>query len=109
MVSPPNVLFGQNQLILKRVDGQPFSVVSFSAAAAHITNLKLTLIGSRQYSPVIYNETILLSYTTRSNIELNWPGIDTLTFNATGGTNYPAHSGVCGNCHFAVDDLRLRL
>jgi hypothetical protein len=109
MVSPPNVLFSQNQMTVKRSDGQPFSVVSFSAASAFVTDLKLTIVGSRQYSPVLFNETVFLKIDTRSIVDLNWSGIDTLTVTGTGGTNYPAHGGTCGNCHFAIDDLRFRL
>jgi len=107
MVSPPNVLFGQNQITVKRVDGQPFSIVSFSAASVYIQNLKLTIIGTRQYSPVVFNETLLLPYDKRTNVELNWAGIDTLAINATGGK--VSHTGTCGDCHFAIDDMRFRL
>ncbi|CAF0926873.1 unnamed protein product [Rotaria sp. Silwood1] len=109
MISSPNVLFSQNQMIMKHIDGQPFSVVSFSAASAFVPNLKLTLIGTRQYSPIVFNETVSLQINTRQIIELNWFDIDTLTFIGTGGTNYPTYTGNCGNCHFAIDDLRLRL
>ncbi|CAF2568762.1 unnamed protein product [Rotaria sp. Silwood2] len=109
MVSSPNVLYSQNQMTIKRTDGQPFSVVSFSAAAAFVPNLKLTVVGTRQYSPIVFNETVFLQITTRQNIELNWSGIDMLTFTGTGGKNYPAYSEKCGDCHFAIDDLRFRL
>ncbi|CAF1417711.1 unnamed protein product [Rotaria magnacalcarata] len=109
MVSPPNVLMSQNQMTIKRTDGQAFSIVSFSAAAAFVPNLKLNLIGSRQYSPILFNETVFLQIDTRKTIELNWSGIDMITFTGTGGSNSPSYSNTCGNCHFAMDDLRFRL
>ncbi|CAF0845325.1 unnamed protein product [Rotaria sordida] len=109
MLSPPNVLFSQNQVTIKRTDGQLFSIVSFSAASAFVRNLTLTVTGSRQYSPIVFNETISLQIETRQIVELNWSGIDTLTLTGTGGAKYPLYTGTCGNCHFAIDDLRFRL
>ncbi len=106
MVSPPNVVFSQNQMTIKRSDGKSFSIVSFSAAAAFVKGLKLTIIGTRQYSPIVHNETIFLQIETHSIVDLDWSDIDTLTLIGTGGKN---HGATCGDCHFAMDDLRFRL
>ena len=108
MVSSPNILTSQQRMTIKRADGQPFTVISFHAAGAWNDDIRLNLVGSRQFSPLLYNQTIQLRMLNRSFVELNWSGIDTLTMNATDGrqlTSYVLYPETL----FAIDDLRVRL
>ena len=87
--------------------GQYFQLNSAVLAAAWNKDLMLTVKATRA-NVVVYQTVVTLQVLSKTTLyALKWSGIDTLTFNSTGGTPQGGLSGV--GTQFVLDDLDISI
>ncbi len=98
--------FGQQMSISVPV-GQYFQLNAMFLSSAWNNNLILTIKGLRA-NAVLYQTLVTLQVTSKTTLyAFKWSGIDTLTFNSTGGTPYPGLTGV--GTQFVMDDIDISI
>ncbi|CAF3399671.1 unnamed protein product, partial [Rotaria sp. Silwood2] len=98
VVSPPYLVFNGygNPMAITNAATSAFTIKSFYSCAAWYNNTILAMIGTRS-GTVLYTKTVELFTQKRTFVELNWPGIDSISFNSS-----------CGSCdasHVTMDNL----
>ncbi|CAF1047797.1 unnamed protein product [Adineta steineri] len=102
-VSPKYVAFNGygNPMSISSASGSSFTMNSFYSCAAWNDNISVEIVGKRS-GDVLYRKTVALLIHTRTFVELNWSGIDSIYFNST-CKNY------CDATHFTIDNLNVIL
>ncbi|CAF1006137.1 unnamed protein product [Didymodactylos carnosus] len=92
-----------NPMLISSTNEHVFDVYSLVANAAHNDNLPLTITGLQRGNET-YKKTVSLQLKEPQIIELNWPRIDTLHLQASGGS---PHSEWFGLSQFILSCLNI--
>ncbi|CAF4089341.1 unnamed protein product [Rotaria magnacalcarata] len=99
--SVPYVIYTSTTLTMSTVNAT-FTMNSFMAASAWNDNLNVSISGLL-HGVTMQATSLLLQVFTKTNITLNWPGIDTMTLTTGGGTH---NTNVSGTGEFvAIDNM----